>query len=532
MVVDANPTSRSLSCMQLRDMGLSEITQCARPAQVRVALERHRYDIVLCSLDNDEGVGWQDLFDELRREALLPHSTVLFIITAEATYSKVREAAEAALDGYLLRPYHAGALDERLTQAWQRKQELAPLLDAMREQRDEQAVRWCLERVRQGGRHATFAARVACELLLKLQRPDEVVELCNSIGSKPENDWARLNIVRALQLRNEPQRARRLCEEVVQSSAHYADAHDLHTQLLVEHGDLPAALESARRAVLLTPGCVLRSQACGALAFYAADVAGASGAVQMLQRAVSLGLHSRLFDALSLALLGLAQFDLGDGKGLGATRSSLTLLRQRHPESVRLERFDQVLTALRHLQLHEIVPALAIAQQLGSQAAADDFDIEAAVVTLALWARVPPRELEAGALERMVRAIGCRHASTRAAYEVMLAAVRAQEQLVALVQSCHEQTSRVAEEALAAAMSGRAREALQSLLEHGERWRNVKLLELTIAVARRRADTLGADSEACSRRAAGLLAPLSQPGSYIAGMLRTRRDVGGLIVRR
>jgi len=145
---------------------------------------------------------------------------------------------------------------------------------------------------------------------------------------------------------------------------------------------------------------------------------------------------------------------------------------------------------------------------------------------------VPPRELEAGALERMVRAIGCRHASTRAAYEVMLAAVRAQEQLVALVQSCHEQTSRVAEEALAAAMSGRAREALQSLLEHGERWRNVKLLELTIAVARRRADTLGADSEACSRRAAGLLAPLSQPGSYIAGMLRTRRDVGGLIVRR
>lgn len=529
MVADANPTSRSLSCMQLRDMGVSEITQCARPAQVRLALERHRYDIVLCSLDSDEGAPWQDLFDELRREGLLPHSTVLFIITAEATYTKVREAAEAALDGYLLRPYHAGALDERLQQAWQRKQELAPLLDAMRQRRDDDAVRWCLERVRMAGKHATFAARVACELLLKLQRAGEVIDLCNAMPSKPENDWARLNLVRAMQLRGETQRARRLCEEVVQSSAHNADAHDLHTQLLVDHGDLPAALESARRAVALTPGCVLRSQACGALAFYAGD---AAAAVQMLQRAVSLGLHSRLFDALSLTLLGLAQFDLGDTKGLGAVRSNLGHYRHRHPGAARLERFDQVLAALRHLQLDEIEPALALARALGAQAMADDFDIEAAVITLALWARLPPRELEAGALELMVRGIGCRHASTRAAYEVMLASVREQEQLVALLQACHEQASKVAEEALAAAMAGHAREALHSLLGHGERWRNAKLLELTTAVARRRADTLGDEGEVCSRRAVLLLAPLGSPTSYIAGMLRTRRAAGGLIVRR
>ena len=40
----------------------------------------------------------QDLLDELRREQLLPFSTVFVMVTGEATYAKVTEAAESALD--------------------------------------------------------------------------------------------------------------------------------------------------------------------------------------------------------------------------------------------------------------------------------------------------------------------------------------------------------------------------------------------------------------------------------------------------
>jgi CheY-like chemotaxis protein len=536
LVVDSNPSSRSLTCMQLRDLGVGDLQQAVRAADVRLALERELFDIVLCSTDiADVDAGWQDLFDELRREGLLPHSTVLFIITSEATYAKVREAAEAALDGYLLRPYNAVTLGERLQQAWRRKQEMAPLLAAMREGREDHALAWCLDCVQQQRRHALFAARVACELLMKLERPDEVIELCKPLevpdaeGTAGDCDWKRLNTVRALHMRGEARRARRMCDEFVASNIHNADGFDLQTQLQAEAGELESALVAARAAVQLTPGCVLRLQTCGALAYYADESAAAQ---QMLTRAVSLGLRSRLFDALSLAMLGLVQFDQSDSKYLPVTRSHLGHYLRRYEGSPRLQRFDTALTALRHLQLREFDAAAGEARKLDAQTLADGFDLEAAVLTLALWSRFPDRELEAGAIERMVREIGLRHGSIRAAQQALTASARRQPQMVQTLEDCYQQSSQLAESSLARSLAGQPLQAVQALLEHGRRWRNAKLLEMSMLVARRHAAALGPAGATLADEAGQALAPLAANTTPIAGLRRTGRSAGGLIMRR
>lgn len=537
LVVDSNPSSRSLTCMQLRDLGFGDLQQAVRAADVRLALERELFDIVLCSTDiADVDAGWQDLFDELRREGLLPHSTVLFIITAEATYAKVREAAEAALDGYLLRPYNAVTLGERLQQAWRRKQEMAPLLAALRDGREEQALAWCLDCVQQRRRPALFAARMACELLMKLERPGEVIELCKSLeapeaegGVGGDCDWQRLNTVRALHMRGEARRARRMCDEFVASNIHSADGFDLQAQLQAEAGELESALIAARAAVQLTPGCVLRLQTCGALAYYADESAAAQ---QMLSRAVSLGLRSRLFDALSLAMLGLVQFDQADSKYLPVTRSHLGHYLRRYEGSPRLQRFDITLTALRHLQLREFDAAAGEARKLDAQTLADGFDLEAAVMTLALWSRFPDRELEAGAIERMVREIGLRHGSIRAAQQALTASARRQPQMVQTLEDCFQQASQLAEDSLARSLAGQPLQAVQTLLEHGRRWRNAKLLEMSMLVARRHAEALGSAGAALSDEAGQALAPLGVNTTPIAGLRRTGRSAGGLIMRR
>jgi len=522
--------------MQLRDLGIGDLQQAVRAADVRLALERELFDVVLCSTDiGDVDAGWQDLFDELRREGLLPHSTVLFIITAEATYAKVREAAEAALDGYLLRPYNAATLGERLQQAWRRKQEMAPLLAALQEGRDEDALAWCLDSVQQRRKHALFAARVACELLMKLERPGEVIELCKSLdepeveGGNGECDWQRLNTVRALHMRGEARRARRMCDEFVVSNIHNADGFDLQAQLQAEAGELESALIAARAAVQLTPGCVLRLQICGALAYYADESAAAQ---QMLSRAVSLGLRSRLFDALSLAMLGLVQFDQADSKYLPVTRSHLGHYLRRYESSPRLQRFDTALAALRHLQLRELDAAADEARKLDAQTLADGFDLEAAVVTLALWSRFPDRELEAGAIERMVSEIGLRHGSVRAAQQALMASARRQPQMVQTLEDCFQQASQLAENSLARSLAGQPLQAVQALLEHGRRWRNAKLLEMSMLVARRHAAALGPTGAALSDEASQALAPLAANITPIAGLRRTGRSAGGLIMRR
>ena len=96
LVVDGNPTSRSILMSQLRDFGVGTVVQAARAADARRQLEYRSFDFVLCEQHFDaEGMTGQDLLDDLRRNHLLPFATIFIMITAEATYAKVAEAFAA-----------------------------------------------------------------------------------------------------------------------------------------------------------------------------------------------------------------------------------------------------------------------------------------------------------------------------------------------------------------------------------------------------------------------------------------------------
>jgi len=56
------------------------------------------------------------------------------MITGEATYAKVAEAAESALDGYMLKPHKATQLGERLVAARVRKVSLQGIFTAIEEE--------------------------------------------------------------------------------------------------------------------------------------------------------------------------------------------------------------------------------------------------------------------------------------------------------------------------------------------------------------------------------------------------------------
>src|SRR3990167_8946864 len=161
LVIDANPTSRSILISQLRDFGLGTVSQAARAMDGRRQLEYRSYDFVLCEQHfPGEATSGQDLLDDLRRNQLLPFSTIFIMITGEATYAKVAEAAESALDGYLLKPHKASHLAERLRQARVRKVSLQAIFGAIEEEKFEQAAQMCVERFESKGLFWLYAARV------------------------------------------------------------------------------------------------------------------------------------------------------------------------------------------------------------------------------------------------------------------------------------------------------------------------------------------------------------------------------------
>ena len=527
LVIDSNPTSRSVLCAQLRDLGVGDVRPTARVGDARLLLEESGFDIVLCDYHFDSGGSGQDLLDELRREQLLPYSTVFIMVTGEATYAKVVEAAESALDGYLLKPYAASALAERLAEARRRKRVMKDVFEALANDQIETAVALCLRRFRQREPYWLFAARVGGELLLRLGRNDVARQVFDETLKAQDAPWARLGVARALLAAGETSPARRCVEQQLALEPEYAECYDVLSRLQVDQGELAAALKTCRTVVQLTPGCLLRAQHCGTLAFYQGE---AAESLRQIERTLGMGWKSKLFDTLTLMLLALLRFDAGDTKALMTAQDYLRMSFDREPGSKRLKRFVKAAAALRHVSARQLADAGSLARELIADADEAEFDVEAATVALALWVRLPTDAADAGALEALARRLGLRFCVSKAVSEILQAAARRQEPVAGIIRACHAEITAMAEQAMTYSLRGDPEATVNTLLSQGEETRNAKLIEMAGLVARRHREAITSGDDLQSR-ADDLHRRYCRPMTHLAGFRRSGRSPGGLTLR-
>jgi CheY-like chemotaxis protein len=197
LVIDGNPQSRSIIVNQLREAEVGTIVQCSRLVDARLKLEMGTYDVVICEqyFEREDMTG-QDLLDDLRRNQLLPFYTVFVMVTSEAAYSKVAEAAESALDAYLLKPHTAAALVERIHQARDRKATLKHIFAAIDDEQFEQAAQLCKEHFEQRKEYWLYAARIGAELMLRIGHLSDAQKLYEAVVEAKTLPWAKLGVAR------------------------------------------------------------------------------------------------------------------------------------------------------------------------------------------------------------------------------------------------------------------------------------------------------------------------------------------------
>jgi len=526
LVIDSNHSSRSLMSAQLRELGVSTIRQAARIRDARMILEHNSYDIVLCDyhFDGSEMSG-QDLLDELRREQLLPYSTVFVMVTGEASYAKVAEAAEAALDAYLVKPYTSGSLADRLMHARQRKRILKGIFEAIEAQDFEQAARLCVERFKSRAQYWLYAARIGAELLMRLNRFDEARMLYDAIIAARTMPWARLGVARTELATGNGAAARRTLETLIGDLPDFADSYDMMGRVQLEQGELGAALKTYRTASNLTPGCLLRQQRCGTLAFYAGQ---REEALKLLERTVASGLRSKLFDYMSLVLIALIRFDAKDNKGIRHVQESMQREQERQPKSVRLQRFARVVQGLRLLQERRLSDALELGRKLGKESDEEDFDLEAASLSVALWIRIYNLGASFDDMMPTITRLGLRYCTSKASTEVLVAMAESHEAAAAELQSCHARIFGIAETAMRHSMRGTPLVAVELLIQQGEQTRNAKLIDMASLVLKRHAEKIE-NAQALSDQIVELQNRYVLPlGGTIS---RSNRAAGGLALR-
>jgi two-component system chemotaxis response regulator CheY len=120
LVVDDFSTMRRIVRNLLKELGFSNVDEAEDGVAALHKLKSGTFDFVVSdwNMPNMTGI---DLLRAIRADATLKHLPVL-MITAEAKKENIVEAAQAGASGYVVKPFTAATLDEKLNKIFQTMQ--------------------------------------------------------------------------------------------------------------------------------------------------------------------------------------------------------------------------------------------------------------------------------------------------------------------------------------------------------------------------------------------------------------------------
>ncbi|MGL1955935.1 MULTISPECIES: chemotaxis response regulator CheY [Colwelliaceae] len=118
LVVDDFSTMRRIVKNLLRDLGFTNIQEADDGSTALPMLQGGDFDFVVTDW-NMPGMQGIDLLKAIRADASLAHIPVL-LITAEAKKEQIVMAAQAGVNGYIVKPFTAATLKTKLDKIFER----------------------------------------------------------------------------------------------------------------------------------------------------------------------------------------------------------------------------------------------------------------------------------------------------------------------------------------------------------------------------------------------------------------------------
>lgn len=118
LVVDDFSTMRRIIKNLLRDLGFTNIQEADDGNTALPMLQQGDFDFVVTDW-NMPGMQGIDLLKEIRSDEKLAHLPIL-MVTAEAKREQIIQAAQAGVNGYIVKPFTAATLKEKLDKIFER----------------------------------------------------------------------------------------------------------------------------------------------------------------------------------------------------------------------------------------------------------------------------------------------------------------------------------------------------------------------------------------------------------------------------
>ncbi|WP_342120151.1 tetratricopeptide repeat protein [Pseudoduganella sp. OTU4001] len=282
LVIEPNPSMRASLHNMLSLCGLDRIEDAASSNQAVRALETKTYDLILCEYALEGGQDGQQMLEDLRHHRLINAGTMFFMVTGEGQFSKVVSAAELMPNDYILKPFAADCMLERIWRAQDRRNALVPIHQLVDMGDLRAAIEACEDGEAAQPRFATEFRRMRAELHIQTGEPELAEPIYAALWESRHIHWARLGQAKTLYLRGRYDEARGMLEDLLGKNSRFLDAYDWLARTHEANGDLAAAQAVLNRAVELSPHAVRRLRRLGEVALEAGDIEAAERALKQV----------------------------------------------------------------------------------------------------------------------------------------------------------------------------------------------------------------------------------------------------------
>ncbi len=282
MIIEPHAGMRASIHGMLTMCGLTKIDHASTSNQAVKQVDLKVYDLILCEYDLEGGQDGQQLLEDLRHHKLIPLSTMFFMVTAEGDYGKVVSAAELAPTDYILKPFTADRLLERIARALDRRNVFMPVYALMDAGDQREAIQACIDGQAAHPRHAIDFLRLRAELHMFLGEADQAEPIYRELADAKAIAWARLGLAKTLFVRERYDEARDLLEDLVQTNRNFVDAYDWLARTHAACGELEKSQQVLGEAVAVSPHAVRRLRTLGETALETGDTAAAEKALKQV----------------------------------------------------------------------------------------------------------------------------------------------------------------------------------------------------------------------------------------------------------
>lgn len=226
LIIEDYPIMRKSIKDMLYVLGAQYIFEAENGTAAISAMNKQKFDIVLCDFNLGEGKNGQQILEEAKYNKLISYNALFIIVSAHQSATDVLSTLENKPDEYLAKPFNAQQLFRRIEQSHQRKQWLSGIEKEINKGNLSRAIAKCDDLLKNNTVKRCQLLRIRADLAIRVGDFETATTIYVQILEQRELAWARLGTGIIAFFQNKYDQAIQIFRDIIIQNPMLMDCYD------------------------------------------------------------------------------------------------------------------------------------------------------------------------------------------------------------------------------------------------------------------------------------------------------------------